>query len=556
MKVKFRKLALPVLALILIMSTLLAGCSNNTSSQKTETTETAEKAETTDTTGTTETPETKTPDPVTLKFMFFGDRQADLDKVLAEFEKRTKDTLNTKIEFDFVPGAEFRQKQLLAMSTGESFDLTFDAPWATLFNHLSLGYYQPLDKYFNNDEYPGLKKAFPAEMMENNKVNGHIYTIPFQTAYSDPFIIAIRKDIREELGLPPVKTMDDFTNYLEAVKTKHPDYTPISIGGRGIFRLGIPEEKGRTDIRLAAIKPESFTGGVPFSVAISPDGKKVLGAATIGDPESAFANFPAPFNSHDSIYGHFGMRAEYSKYTNKDPLSRQAVDALDKNKTASVETTIYNLTKDTLNLKKINPNAEYEPFFYTSDDIRDMKPGAIRTTFIANNSAVVPTTSKNVERTMKFLDWMFSNKENHDLIELGIEGDHWTAVGDDGYNTTDNTVNYTFQGYEMTWNPTLSRNNMSNSPEMLKYIEYAKDTNSYYQVPLAAFVFDTKSVATELAKLNPKIQQTADILMTGLDPKWKELAQNSNKEWRNLGLEKVREEVIKQVQAFLDAGGK
>lgn len=550
MKVRFRKLALPVLVLLLVLSTILAGCStkepaasnSGSSSQATET----EK----------ETKAAQTPDPVTLKFMFFGDRQADLDKVLAEFEKRTKDTLNTKINFDFVPGAEFRQKQLLAMSTGESFDLTFDAPWATLFNHLSLGYYQPLDKYFNNDEYPGLKKAFPAEMMENNKVNGHIYTIPFQTAYSDPFIIAIRKDIREELGLPPVKTMEDLENYLEAVKTKHPDYTPFSIGGRGIFRLGIPEEKGRTDIRLAAIKPESFTGGVPFSVAISPDGKKVLGTATIGDPESEFANFPAPFNSHDSIYGHFGMRAEYSKYTNKDPLSKQAVEALDKNKVAAIETTIYNLTKNTLDLKKINANADYEPFFYTSDDIRDMKPGAIRTTFIANNSAVVPSTSKNVDRTMRFLDWMFSSKENHDLIELGIEGDHWTAVGDNGYNTTDNSLNYSFQGYEMTWNPTLSRNNMSNSPEMLKYIEYAKDTNSYYQVPLAAFVFDTKPVATELAKLNPKIQQTADILMTGLEANWKEFAEKSNKEWRDLGLEKVRAEVIKQVQVYLDAGGK
>ncbi|XEC95839.1 extracellular solute-binding protein [Paenibacillus tarimensis] len=551
MKVKFRQAALPVIALLLMLSTLLAACSSNESATNTNSGTTQEK-ESTD----TDTNAAQTPDPVTLKFMFFGDKPTDLDKVLVEFEKRTKDTLNTKIEFDFVPGAEFRQKQLLAMSTGESFDLTFDAPWATLYNHLSLGYYQPLDKYFNNDEYPGLKKAFPAEMMEANKINGHIYTIPFQTAYADPFIIGIRKDVREQLGLPPVKTMDDFNNYLEAVKTELPDYVPMTIGARGIFRLGIPEEKGRNDIRLAAIKPESFTGGIPFSVAISPDGKKVLGAATIGDPDSAFANFPAPFNTHDSIYGHFGTRAEYRVYTNKDPLSRQAIDALDPVKQGAIETTISNLSQERLKLQKIKPDADYEPFFYTSDDIRDMKPGAIRTTFIANNSAVVPASSKNVERTMRFLDWMFSSRENHDLIELGIEGEHWTIDGANGYKTTDNSDKYKFPGYEMTWNPTLSRLNTSNDPEVIEYVEYAQDTNSYYQVPLSGFVFDTKPVATEIAKIIPKLNQATDILMTGLEPEWKEFAQKSNKEWRDLGLEKVREEVLKQVQAYLDAGGK
>ncbi|MBD0384063.1 extracellular solute-binding protein [Paenibacillus sedimenti] len=545
MKARFKQIAVPAIALTLGLSTLLTACSTKEPAASSSAPKATDSAKA-----------TKAPDPATLKFMFFGDKPTDLDKVLAKFEERTKDTLNTKIEFDFVPGPEFRQKALLKMSTGESFDLTFDAPWATLYNHLSLGYYQPLDKYFNNDAYPGLKKAFPAEMMEANKINGHIYTIPFQTAYADPFIIGIRKDVREKLGLPPVKSMADFNNYLEAVRTKLPDYVPMVIGGRGIFRLGIPEEKGRKDIRLAAIKPESFTGGVPFSVAISPDGKKVLGAATIGDPDSEFAKFPAPFNTHDSIYGHFGVRTDYRKYTNKDPLSKQAVDALDQNKQGAIETTISNLSQDRLKLKKINPNADYEPFFYTSDDIRDMKPGAIRTTFIANNSAVVPASSKNVERTMKFLDWMFSSRENHDLIELGIEGEHWTVEGANGFKTTDKSSNYKFPGYEMTWNPTLSRMNTSNEPEVIKYVEYAQKTDSYYQVPLSNFVFDTKPVATELAKINPKLQQAYDILMTGLDPNWKQFTEKSNKEWRELGLEKVRAEVLKQVQAYLDKGGK
>ena len=109
-----------------------------------------------------------------------------------------------------------------------------------------------LDKYFNNDEYPGLKQAFTPELLETNKINGHNYSIPFMTSYSDPFIINIRKDIREELGLPPVKT----SSGLQKLFGKSP-------GEASGLRAGLPSadvdcidlayrrKKDNNDIRLA-----------------------------------------------------------------------------------------------------------------------------------------------------------------------------------------------------------------------------------------------------------------------------------------------------------------
>ena len=543
MKRYFKKAAIPAMVVTLSLSGILSACTSKES-------------------GSSASPKgTSTPaaalSPVTLKFMLFGVKPVDLDKILAKFEEVSKDTLNTKLEFEYNPSSDHRQKMQLKMSTAEPVDLMFDAPWMNFYNNVSLGYYQQLDKYFNNDQYPGLKKAFPPELLEANKINGHIYTIPFLTSYVDPSVISIRKDIREEFGMQPIKSMDEFKKYLDTVQTKHPDYVPLSVGGRGVYRLGVPQENGRKDIRLAPTVQDSFTGGIPFSVALSADGKKVLGAATIGDPESEFVKFPAPFNSHDSIYGHFGTRVEYRKYNNKDPLSAQANAALDPAKQASTEgATLLGITGATTNLKKVLPNASWEPFFYTSPDVQSMKPGALRTDFRANNSVVIPTSSKNADRTMKFLDWLFSSKDNHDLFELGIEGVHWTKDGDNGFKPTDKASDYVLQGYELTWNPTMSRIDTNQDPEILKYINYIKDEKSYYQVGLSGFIFDTKPVATEIGKIKPKLQQTADILMTGLEPKWKEYAQKSNKEWRDMGLETVRAEVIKQVQAYLDAGGK
>ena len=354
MKGKISKVALPAIALILGTSTFLAACSSNETASE----NTGKNAGKNNTAQTADSNAAKAPEPVTLKVMLFGEKPADLDKVLAKFEEETKDTLNTKLDIEYNPPADHKQKMQLKMSTGEAVDLMFDAPWMFLNNNVNLGYYQQLDKYFNNDEYPGLKQAFTPELLETNKINGHNYSIPFMTSYSDPFIINIRKDIREELGLPPVKTLADYKNYLEKVQEKHPDYVPAAIGGRGLYRLGIPEEKGHNDIRLAAVVQDSFTGGIPFSVALSPDEKKVVGAATIGDPDSEFANFPAPFNTHDSIYGHFGLRTEFRKFNNKDPLSAQANSALDPAKNASTEGTISGLIYGKRDLKKVVPNGD------------------------------------------------------------------------------------------------------------------------------------------------------------------------------------------------------
>ncbi|MGG4143739.1 DUF3502 domain-containing protein [Paenibacillus algorifonticola] len=45
------------------------------------------------------------------------------------------------------------------------------------------------------------------------------------------------------------------------------------------------------------------------------------------------------------------------------------------------------------------------------------------------------------------------------------------------------------------------------------------------------------------------------IFRHGLDPNWKQSAEKLNKELRALGLDTIREELKKQMQAYLDNGG-
>lgn len=490
------------------------------------------------------------PDPVTLKVMLFGDKPTDMDKVLAEFGNRTGGTLNTSLDIEFNPVEDHKQKSKLKLAAGEAVDLMFDAPWLNLNQNITQGFYQELDKYFDNDEYPGLKQAFPKEFLDANRVNGHIYAIPITNMFYDTEIVSIRKDLREKYGMEPIQSYDDLKTYLDKVKENEPSMIPLALqGARGFFKLFGNEDK-MTRVRT---EPYAIAGtGTTFNVILSEDGKTVLGATTLGDPAEEFAKYPAPFNDPDYFYGTNDTKIEWNQYVQKDVLNEKDPGSLFvSGKSAANESTINSFASLSQRLKTAVPDAELEFFVYNSK-MRNLEKEAIGTEYKAWNYLAIPTTSKNADRTMKFLDWLFSSQDNHDLFELGIEGVHWTKSGDKYYKTTSETQNYAFPGYELSWNPSLSRVNADNTEEALKLIEYQTKEDTYYKLPLAGFIFNSEPVKTELAKISPKAATLDPVLKNGLDSNWRQSAEELNKELRNLGLETVRAELIKQAQAYLD----
>jgi len=165
-------------------------------------------------------------------------------------------------------------------------------------------------------------------------------------------------------------------------------------------------------------------------------------------------------------------------------------------------------------------------------------------------------TSKHIDRTMKFFDWIFSSRENHDLFEFGIQGKHWEPAGDDQVKLLDEAQNYNFPGYQLTWNPNFIRINADLDEEAKKYLEYSAKADTYFAPTLSRFVFDNTNVKAEFANMNTKIEPFLQVLKVGQFDNWEAEATKMHGELTALGLEKVREEIRTQVQAYLDNGGK
>ena len=109
-----------LLSLSIAAVLLLSACSNNAPANNTNNVKTEEPAA------------TATPQPVeelsevTLKIMIPGDRPPDMDLVIAEAEKRMKDTVNAKLDIVFVPWSDLAQKTQVTLASGENMDIIFE----------------------------------------------------------------------------------------------------------------------------------------------------------------------------------------------------------------------------------------------------------------------------------------------------------------------------------------------------------------------------------------------------------------------------------------------
>jgi putative aldouronate transport system substrate-binding protein len=175
------------------------------------------------------------------------------------------------------------------------------------------------------------------------------------------------------------------------------------------------------------------------------------------------------------------------------------------------------------------------------------------TTFQAWNFLAIPTTSKNADRVMGLMEWIFSARSNHDLLEYGIPGKHWIPVGDNKYDYPaglDPSKYYNFPGYVLTWNPLLTRYAVDTPDFIVNALIRAGNPDMFYKRADAGFSFVSDSVATETAKLND-LAAYRIALEDGIYPNIEAEIARVQRLYEEAGFAKVAAEVERQFNEFL-----
>ena len=116
---------------------------------------------------------------VTLKWMFLGPgEQQDSQKVWDKFnEELAKYLPNTKVEFECVTSSDYAEKWKLASASNEDLDIVWHGWMIPYTSEVKKGSYLELDDLI--DEYaPDLKKEIPDAIMDKQRVDGKLYSIP------------------------------------------------------------------------------------------------------------------------------------------------------------------------------------------------------------------------------------------------------------------------------------------------------------------------------------------------------------------------------------------
>jgi putative aldouronate transport system substrate-binding protein len=489
----------------------------------------------------------------------------NMDKVTAKYAELTKDDpVMSKIKPDFVwvAGGDYRDKLTTALAAQEALDLLFCGSWHGLSTYIQQGVLADLTAYFNNDAYPGLKKAFSPELVDamttyvpqdDGTYRKGIYGINMAEYFEDIRGIMYREDLRKKYDCAPITDDASLFAYLETVTAgeKAAGNEMLGLSMYNFFRMNTPYYSGKHSGVFAQDSTNVFGDQTHFYIGLSPDRKTVLTAVVAGDPQTEFAKMPERFR-YDFITEYAQVRADtwnrfLSPYRGTSETELRSYLAL-----YSPLTQLESNVKDALSAE---PTAEFG-FYVIEKNQRDGEEGAVICDMVTNNWLVIPEWSENIDAVMRFLDWMFASQEHHDLFYYGIEGEDWRAIDSDGYEPLpiDEDKKYVMPVYSLVLNPAYIRKStfVTSKPEIEKQFDYMYDLSTYQLSPLAGFSFNPANVQTEAANvsaLSNELQLT--ISKYGADEAVRMIG-NWHTEASKVGLEKIRAELIDQVQVFLD----
>ncbi|MBB6672959.1 extracellular solute-binding protein [Cohnella nanjingensis] len=465
--------------------------------------------------------------PVTLKVVVPGGKGANFDEVMSEVNKRLKADLNTQVDFTFIDFGDLNQKTNVMLASGENVDLIFDAPWLHLDSMSSQGFYEELTDLLN--QYGShVRETRPQQMWDANKINGKIYGVPLGSAYTQPRSVFIRKDLREKLNLPPVRTYEDLKAYLYAVHDREPGITPLIAGADDVTYSWV-NWLVRDDTSLG-VRP---TNGIGASLMLYYKGNdgKVYNLFDAQEPkiwtyiEDTRKLFMDKVMSQDVM-------------TNKSSQSDMQLQ----NKVAATPQMAFGIPQSFNDrLKQVVPDGELEAV-----RLFDLKLGSNLSNYKMDNFICIVKASKHKDRAMMFLDWA-NQKDNYDLLERGIEGKNWKAVGDHRYETLNSDGGIV--SFQLMLNPVLEREWAGTDEETRKYNQFIAQADHFTKDIMTGFTFDPTPVKNEVAQFSTIQAKYYNGLFNGaLDPdeyfaKFKAEGEAP--------LKKIQNELQKQVDAFL-----
>ncbi|UVI29343.1 extracellular solute-binding protein [Paenibacillus spongiae] len=406
-------------------------------------------------------------------------------------EKLLADGVNVKLELKYIPWDAWDQKTNLMLSTGEEFEMlhVMENGAVPVGSYVGRGALQPLDELI--DQYgPELKKLIPDYAWEAAKINGKIYSVPaiwrYETSSSGEMgTLGYRKDLLDKAGAAFPTTPEEFIAAAEKMQ---------KAAGKKLY---VQTETDGSPVFL-----HRAYDSWPFYVDYR---EQIIKVDQQGNVSSWLES--EEFKKDADFF-----RQLYEKKLINPDILTYKKEERDKAMTLgdflfSTNGALYS----SIAVAKNNPEAKIAEGYLAAD-----KPMLQYLAF--GNTNAVPVTAKNPEAAIKFLNWLYSSKENHNLFLYGEEGKHYKTAGERTIEIIRdaNDQNYFFDSW-MIGNINYTMFDAMTPEDYLK-VQTTEPTNPVEFSPVLGFRLNTEPIAVEYANVQSVVKSSIIPIKMGVVP--------------------------------------
>jgi ABC-type sugar transport system, periplasmic component len=509
------------------MTMLLTGCGNGTVEQKSTQTE----AQTTQA-ATTNSTAIDTSKEMKLIMYLVGDKQPDADLVYEEVNKKLKTDINTTVELKYLSWADYTTKYNLIFASGEDFDCIYTGNWVGYAQQAVKNGFLKIEKEMVQKYAPDYFAVVPAEAWDQVKINGSMYMLPYlHQQMGSHWLVNYRGDMAEKYKLGEINSIESLDNYLFAIAKNEKGLKAFDGNIKNLMDFMTRVFYNQpANLASFSLDPDLFY------YKMDDNSGKVINA--IEDP--AYLEMLKKAKTYADA-GVWAKEILAQKNTNDDNYKSGKSSIA----TTHIEQTMANYA----DLMAHHP--DWKPQY------ADLQPDKIHFSSSASNGGIgIHATSKNADRVMMMINLFATKKDYYDLTTYGIEGKHYTAVGDNKLKSTEEGLkNFPPKSNcPWGWERTDFIRYSDTLPDSLINTEktwMAKGLAS--KSPLSAFNFVDTNVKNEIAACGNIFKTRGYILLAGLSKNPEEDLKILGDDLKKAGIEKVQQELQTQVDAFLQS---
>ena len=461
--------------------------------------------------------------PVELIWIMGDPGQVPPDQAMVEekLDEISLKKLNVKVKTFYYDN----DKTMLALSSGEDWDIAFTCEW---FNNFAVqayaGYFADITEKIQTLT-PDLYTTMPEIVWEGARINGKIMAIPVKKDYAAELFWRFDKKLFvDTLGMEVKDSMDFFevNDFLAAAKKAYEDGIPEAKDAQYPLKLNKGGFAG-IDSSFDMINRDVMLG-IPYSAVGTADSNKIV--ITV---------------EHPDLYERLVALHDWYKagYINPDAATTE-------------EIAIYSAIK--------NGQGFYgaDAIWSSSDDytqlISKYSGPYLSTASIRGSMNAINANSDNIDLALKYQEMVNTDKQYRDILRYGVEGEHFTYTEDGLVKRTEKGVNgytpWAFSQGSYSLSSVEWAEGIDVDPKMWEVV--FKGYEDLVATNTIGFSFDIAPVEAKLAACKVIKDKYWIGLITGtIDPAVE--VPKMMDELEAAGIRDIQKECQKQFDAFLEA---